>query len=231
MSRTFQITEARIETKQFTYRWGLDSLDSMTTLHPGELAIVVGESGGGKTTLLLGAAKASLHNQDINVIYHDANESLTNDERFHWGNGLTWQECNRLTFFTGPHPMDVHPKNSLVLLDGSSGPLTAIREGRGAEHISYYRKIAEKCEIGIILAFSITDGPIYLGEGKVSWHIHKDEISSAFRPADLVVSCFRDRTDKTPTIGLQVLKNRNCQSHTIYRHRVSSRLALDSRIC
>lgn len=183
-------------------RWGLESLDSTTSLQPGEVGVVIGQAGSGKTMLMAGAAKHTLVKPDDFCSYLDSDATeLVGQIRTHGGH-MRLIVCDTLDGYPSDTPMSL------------------------CDRLRNIRQLACDFNVPILVGIRTNRMPKVTADADIlDYHVY-----DWMRPVDLAIVCTKVHVQKkncqygnwTPAIQVSVVKNRYGPNNVLFTHGLSS---------
>lgn len=207
-------------------KWGLRSLDWYTDLRRGELAVVSGLAGSGKSMLMLSAAKYTMVQAERHrVAYYDADASLGSRIGM-WH--PSWQERLELTqtpfkLPAGPdEARERHGGLALLVIDCVGGPESmSLRD-----ELVCLKEIALFLDIPIIAGVQFARPPRFNGHSVVT---EEPRSYDWMRSIDLLIRCNggagRVLVDG-PAINFTIEKNRNGEPGGNFTHKIGFNLVV-----
>lgn len=215
-------------------QFGLSGLDAITSLAPGDLGLITGYAGSGKSSLMLSAAKETLARDPFAyVVYHDVGYDVR-PVADKWDRGVRDHLCCHQIPFElpdGPESARImYGSYDLLVIDC----LGNRRSRTLYEECAALKQLAMFLNIPILAGVQFNRPAVCLGE---SLNEHDDPRHPSFawmKPVDLLIRCHgghgRVLVDG-PAINFTVLKNKYGAVGENFTHKLTPLLALSQFPC
>jgi hypothetical protein len=196
-------------------RWGVEELDDHTSLQPGEVGVIMGQAGTGKTTLLTNAVKYTVGengglctyfaSDDDNVLRRLGRDSVS-DHTFVCAKTYTIEELVKKMKKCGQH-------TNLLVCDTITGypcdtPMSL------SDRLRDIRQVAVDLNVPVLVGVQTNRMPKF----NDAYNLDNSDypVYGWMRPVDLAIVCTKVRVQKnnqlygnwTPAIQVSVVKNR-----------------------